>query len=414
DSGAAAVVVVDEAEPATLEESVGRLAGLDTVECVLGEGAADAGVLEGADLLVVNPAVKPGHALVAAAESRGVSVTTEVNLLVERLDRKRVIGVTGTAGKSTTAAMIAHVLGEAGRAVWLGGNIGGSLLGELDAIGAVDDGWVVLELSSFMLDRLEPMRWSPGVAVVTTYAPNHLDWHGDEAAYREAKQTILEHQRLDAEDVCVLGPTAAEAMRPMVPTAMLDARKVDLTGLALPGEHNRENARLAVTAAAAAGVDVSDACDALRSFRGLPHRLELVADVGGVRWFNDSKATTPEAAELAVRGFDAGTVHLICGGADKGANLMALGALAAARCRAVYTIGQTGDRIAVAAQMAAGMGDPPREVAVVRCGELERAVLEARSRVSMGDVVVLSPGCASWDQFANYEERGSRFVELAP
>jgi UDP-N-acetylmuramoylalanine--D-glutamate ligase len=426
--GAASVGVVDEADPTTLSQSVAELAGLDAVACVLGEGAADPAVLDDADLLVVNPAVPPDHPLVAAAEARGIPVTTEINLLVERLDRGRVIGVTGTAGKSTTAAMIAHLLehaatpdpppdridaGPAARPrVHLGGNLGGSLLHRLDAIGPGD--WVVLELSSFMLHRLDAIGWSPHVAVVTTFAPNHLDWHGDEPSYHAAKQVILDHQRLDAGDVCVLGPDAAARFRPYVPQAMLDPRRLDLSGLTLPGEHNRDNARLAVTAAAAAGLDVTRACRSLATFHGLPHRLQLVADVGGVRWYNDSKATTPEATMLALRGFAAGTTHLICGGADKGANLMPMAALAAAVCRGVYTLGDTGDRIAAAAELAAATGDPPRQVDVVRCVDLARAVDEVKRRVHLGDAVLLSPGCASWDQFTNYEQRGDRFVELCP
>jgi len=411
--GAAGVVVVDEAEPGTLAESVAALAGVESVEFVVGAGAASAEVLDGAGLLVVNPAVKPGHALVVEAESRGVAVTTEINLLVERLGRSRVIGVTGTAGKSTTASMIHHVLDAQpdGRA-WLGGNIGGSLLGRLDEIG--DDDWVVLELSSFMLDRLDALGWSPRVAVVTNFAGNHLDWHGDEAAYLAAKQVLLDHQSIAEGDVCVLGVSAAERLRPYVPQVMVNERAIDLSGLALPGEHNAENARLAVKAAAAAGVDLAKACEALSSFRGLPHRLELVADVGGVRWFNDSKATTPEAAVLALRSFEPGTTHLICGGADKGANLMPMAAMAAAVCRGVYTIGETGDRVAAAAELAAGTGDPPRQVDIVRAGDLATAVTEIKRRVHVGDAVVLSPGCASWDQFANYEQRGRRFAELCP
>ncbi|MEM1210410.1 MAG: UDP-N-acetylmuramoyl-L-alanine--D-glutamate ligase [Planctomycetota bacterium] len=410
--GAASVMVVDEGDPGTLDDAVAQLAGLEPVELVLGPDAADPALLEEADLLVVNPAVKPGHPLLDAAGSRGVPVTTEINLLVERLDRARVIGVTGTAGKSTTASLIAHLLNAAGRVAHLGGNLGGSLLGRVDGIGPED--WVVLELSSFMLDRLDAIAWSPRIAVVTTFAPNHLDWHGDEEAYRAAKQVLLDHQSLVAGDVCVLGPSAAEAFRPFVPQVMIDRRRLDVSGLCLPGEHNRENAGLAVRAVAAAGVDPAEACRHLASFTGLPHRLQLVADVGGVRWFNDSKATTPEAAMLALRAFPHGTTHLICGGADKGANLMPLGALAAAVCRAVYTIGDTGDRLAAAAQLAAGSGDPPRQVDVVRCGDLDTAVEEVKARVHIGDAVLLSPGCASWDQFANYERRGERYVALCP
>ncbi|MEM9252705.1 MAG: UDP-N-acetylmuramoyl-L-alanine--D-glutamate ligase [Planctomycetota bacterium] len=410
--GAASVTVVDEGEPTTLDDAVCELAGLEQVELVLGPDAADPALLDNADLLVVNPAVKPGHGLVAAAESCGVSITTEINLLVERLDCSRVIGVTGTAGKSTTASLIAHLLGATGRVAHLGGNLGGSLLNQLDDIGPED--WVVLELSSFMLDRLAPLGWSPHIAVITNFAPNHLDWHGDEDAYRQAKQVLLDHQSLADGDVCVLGPSAAKAFKPFAPQVMLDESKLDLSALPLPGEHNRENARLAVMAVAAAGVDPAEACTHLATFAGLPHRLQLVADVGGVRWFDDSKATTPEAAMLALRAFPHGTTHLICGGADKGANLMPLGALAAAVCRAVYTIGDTGDRLAAAAQLAASTGDPPREVDIVRCGDLDTAVAEARQRVHMGDAVLLSPGCASWDQFTNYEHRGQRFAERCP
>ena len=411
-----------------------------------------------ADLVVVNPAVRPGNPYVEAAKAAGVAVTSEIRLLVKHLpNRQKTIGITGSAGKSTTTAMIGHVLGKEwqsgdstpsrqgaktprkaeepvdGPGVWVGGNLGGSLLPVVDQIRHED--WVVLELSSFMLEGLREDRWSPHIAVLTNLSPNHLDWHGSMEAYVAAKRVVFEFQ--ERGDVAIREPLPGR------------------WDLRLPGGHNQLNAGLAAAACRAAGVEVEGR---LADFPGLPHRLEYVGEFQGVACYNDSKSTTPEAAMLAIDSFPDRQVHLILGGYDKGSDFGELAQRAAAGCAGVYTIGATGDRIAGLVEAAAGLREgggipdasvaPPDEppsasasgsrsasglefpgVVVQRCGTLEVAVRRAIPDASVakppsasasaagaaggqGGVLVLSPGCASWDQFANYEARGARFVEL--
>ena len=421
------VLVTDQLNEDQLKDSLTKLEGLP-IEYRLGEhNVSD---FTTCDLLVANPAVKPDNRFLRAAEAADIPITSEIRLLVEALpNRHRTIGVTGTAGKSTTTAMIGHVLGKAGkqetrkaenkskkRSVWVGGNIGGSLLDHVDEIG-VDD-WVVLELSSFMLHGLRENKhfkgWSPHIAVVTNVSPNHIDWHGTYEAYLEDKQVIFDYQ--SEEDFAVFPEWQRHALRlnsdrwpkrvigfDATPRDYAEAWGVELK---IPGEHNLMNAVMAVGACQYAEVDEKLSASALADFPGLPHRLQFVCEHNGVGYFNDSKCTTPEAAELAIKSFDAGTAHIILGGYDKGSDLKPLAALAAQRCAGIYTIGVTGEVIATAAE-AASAG-----AAVVRCEVLERAVKEAVQRAKPGEVVLLSPACASWDQFDNYEQRGARFIEL--
>jgi UDP-N-acetylmuramoylalanine--D-glutamate ligase len=358
-------------------------------------GGHDPADFTSCDLVVANPAVPQpwDNPHLRAAIDAGIPVTTEIRLLVDRLDRERVIGVTGTAGKSTTAAMIHHAFHRCGCAAHLGGNIGGSLLGRLDAIAAGDR--VVLELSSAMLYWLGEAApaagrppWSPHVAALTNLAPNHLDWHGTFEHYAASKRAIFAHQApgdhaLETPDV---------AAGPPIP-------------LAIPGGHNQANARLAVAAAcAAAGLAPDRAGAALADFPGLPHRLQLVAEHDDRRFYNDSKSTTPQATCLAVDAFEnASSVHVLAGGYDKKIDLSAIVELAP-RVAGLYTIGTTGRALAEAvAGAVAGTAH------VEYCGTLEAAAACAHSRMRAGDVLLLSPGCASWDQFDNYEQRGDAF-----
>lgn len=404
----ASVVVTDREEADRLQASVAKLADLPGVTLRL--GGHDETDFRRAELVVVNPAVKPDHPMLAVAREAGARVTTEIGLLIERLpDRRRVIGVTGTAGKSTVSAMIAHALTRATPdPVRLGGNLGGSLLPVVDDLGPADR--VVLELSSFMLHYLRPMAWSPGVAVVTNFAPNHLDWHGSLAAYRDEKAELLAHQRESEGDAAVLGPgvrSGFDAKVSRVVDVGVDAGDQSGVELLVPGRHNRVNAQLAAAALeAATGIDRAAALDALGDFPGLPHRLQLVVEHHGVRFFNDSKATTPDAAMQAIESFEPGTVHAILGGYDKGSDLTPLARHAAARCAAIYTLGQTGEAIAEAARAA-----PASAARVTRCDSLEAAVAAAVEAARAGTVVLLSPGCASWGMFEDYERRGEAFTE---
>jgi UDP-N-acetylmuramoylalanine--D-glutamate ligase len=406
------VLVTDKEPGERLEESVSKIKDLvqgGRVELRLGEHRVND--FTTADLVVVNPAVpKPwDDRFVRSAQAAGIELTTEIGLVARLIGRERIVGVTGTAGKSTTCAMIDHSLRACGVDCVLGGNIGGSLLDQAAKIGK--GAVVVLEVSSAMLYWLGFERWSPRVAVVTNLEPNHLDWHGTEAHYRGSKERILAHQMRG--DAAVLGhgvagwPVGAE-VDPVVVEA--DA---GVAGCLVPGAHNAWNARVAVVAAGLAarriaGVSLTDAAleDGVRSFMGLPHRLRLVHESGGVRFYDDSKSTVPKATVLAVDAIEhtlgPGTVHLICGGYDKQVDLSAISDLSARA--GLYTIGTTGDSIAD------GAGSSGR---VIRCGMLDVAVREAVSRAKPGDAVVLSPGCASWDQFEHFEARGRAFEDFA-
>lgn len=389
------------------------------------------------DLVVANPAVpKPwDNRFLRSAQAAGVPVTTEIRLVTERLPTQgRTIGITGSAGKSTTAAMIAYLLEQLGQKVWFGGNIGGSLLPSIREIG--DSDWVVLELSSAMLHWLgegvghaDMAGWSPGHGVLTNISDNHTDWHGSFEHYRESKLNLfryrLRHGRAvlfqDREDhdlyqrvhaLCGGGEVvAAEAPE----EAWL---RPDSPRLKIPGRHNMRNAECAIETVI--GVLLAEETDeeratspplrqrkarcrtALAEFTGLPHRLQLAAEISGVAYFNDSKSTTPASCLLAVSAFeDAGRIHLIAGGYDKGADLGEVARLAPTLA-GMYTIGQTGPAIAKAADGKA-----------TECDTLETAMERIRSKVKPGDVVLLSPACASWGQFVNYEERGERFCQLA-
>jgi len=349
------------------------------------------------DLVIANPAVpKPwDDRFLRAAQAAGVPISTEIRLLTERLNRDRVIGITGSAGKSTTTAMIHHLLVKSGVRAHLGGNIGGSLLNELDQIR--NDDWIVLELSSAMLHWLgggvsagdaDAHGWSPRVAVLTNISPNHIDWHGSFEHYRDSKHNIFVNQYPG--DHQLRGEELASDVRPIP--------------LKIPGRHNQHNARLAIeTVHRTTGTSPQDLRAMLDDFGGLPHRLQLAVEHETNRFYNDSKSTTPEATLLAIEAFEnPNAIHLIAGGYDKGSDLTSIAKLAPTLA-GLYAVGKTGPTIAAAA---------PNGGHTENCGTLDAAVERAMQRMKPREVLLLSPGCASWDQFINFEQRGDRFVEL--
>lgn len=416
-SQGARLIVTDQAPAEDLASSMQQLAGLPIEYRLGGHDAAD---LSGCDLLVTSPAVdKARSEFFQEAIRRGVPWSSEMNLFLERC-RARIVGITGSAGKSTTTAMTGAVLEAAtrdkasplhGRRIFVGGNIGVSLLDELPQMGA--DDWVVLELSSFQLEDAGSLRRSPAIAVITNLKPNHLDRHGTIDAYADAKLNIVRYQRRD--DVLFLheGETdlrrRVEAVRPasriaFYGDAATHARLAPV--LRVPGRHNRDNAAAALSIAARLGVSESTALPALAAFSGLPHRLEFVAERGGVRYFNDSKSTTPESARIALDAFDA-PVLMLLGGYDKGIPFDGLASRVAERAKAAVCYGAVRDAIAGAIRAANSTA------AVDVVDDLPAAVAAARRKAAAGDVIVLSPACASYDQFKNYEERGALFRRLA-
>jgi len=424
----AAVTVTDTKPAEALAESVGALRGIG-VRFVLG-GHETADFTE-ADLVVASPAIPETSPFLAAAALAGVPVTHETDLFFE-LCRALIIGVTGSNGKSTTAALLAHILrntvqSEGGPHVHLGGNIGRSLL--LEAADMAPRDVVVLELSSFQLEDLGELGVSPQGAVVTNLSPNHLDRHGTFENYARAKRNITLHQQpgdflvLNADDPNLAGweKTAAEVTyfggngecgkkgvfvsgRSLV--SITDGgREEAVVGEDWPlvGRHNLMNLAAACAAARRMGVAFAEAVRAAGDFKGLPHRLEYVGTVEGVKFYNDSIATTPESAAAALESFTVPVV-LIAGGHDKGLDLTRFAEKAAASAKALVVMGATGGAIAEAARRARG------DLAVFEAAGLGEAVEAAFGAAAAGEAVVLSPACASYDMFANFEERGEKFA----
>jgi UDP-N-acetylmuramoylalanine--D-glutamate ligase len=352
-------------------------------------GTEEEALLEGVDLVIKSPGVPAESPLVAAARSRGVPIWSEVELAFRLLPAgARLIGVTGTNGKTTTTELLGAILRADGRPVEVAGNVGRALTDA--AMTAADDSWVVCELSSFQLEDVQTLACE--VAVLLNLEPDHLDRHGTFEGYRAAKLRIFERARAK---VVPRGfglegiEFSADDELPAEPL--------------IPGRHNRENAAAATAAARAAGVPDDAIAQALHTFPGVPHRLELVRELHGVRWVNDSKATNTAAARRGVAAYDA-PLRLILGGSLKGEDFGPFAADLPTNVRSIYLVGAASDELAAALD-AAGR-------AYVRAGDLPTAVGRAGADAEPGDIVLLSPAAASFDQFANFEERGDAFRRL--
>ena len=365
---------------------VGRLGELG-VELRL--GTEEEALLEGVDLVVKSPGVPAESGLVAGARRRGLPVWSEVELGYRLLPTgTRLIGVTGTNGKTTTTELLGAILRADGRSVEVAGNVGRALTDAAEA--AAEGTWVVCELSSFQLEDVHTLACD--VAVLLNLEPDHLDRHGTFDAYREAKLRIFERARakvvprgfgIEGIEFSADDPLPAEPL--------------------IPGRHNRENAAAATAAARDAGVGDEAIADALRTFPGVPHRLELVRELRGVRWVNDSKATNTAAARRGVAAYES-PLRVILGGSLKGEDFAPFARELPENVRSVYLVGAASDELAAALD-AAGR-------AYARAGDLPTAVSQAAADAQPGDVVLLSPACASYDQFANFEERGDAFRRL--
>jgi UDP-N-acetylmuramoylalanine--D-glutamate ligase len=398
-SGQAAALALARRDVPTV--GVDRAAELDTgrlaeagVEIHL--GTEEEGLLDGVELLIKSPGVPGESPLAAAARERGIPIWSEVELGF-RLLRNPFVGITGTNGKTTTSELLGAMFRAADRPVAVAGNVGRPLT-SLDA--ALDkEAWIVCELSSFQLEDVHRLR--PRVAVLLNLEPDHLDRHGSYDSYRDAKLRIFENQT--EADVAVI-PRGFEAIPGGADRIEFRADDPLPAEPLIPGDHNRENAAAATAAARAAGIEEDAIAEALRTFPGVEHRLELVDERDGVRFVNDSKATNTAAARRGIAAYSGQPLRLILGGSLKGESFDELAEGLPASVRSIDLIGEATEAIAASLGRA---GRPFR-----RSGDLATAVGAAAGDAEPGDVVLLSPACASYDQFHDFEERGETFRRL--
>jgi UDP-N-acetylmuramoylalanine--D-glutamate ligase len=390
----------------------------DRVQCVF--GSMEDRLLEGVREVVVSPGVPLTIPLLDQARERAIPIVGEIELAHRHL-AGTVIAITGSNGKSTTTALIGHILSVAGRQPIVAGNIGEPL------ISAVDPGKpriYVLELSSFQLETIDTFR--ADIALLLNITPDHMDRYASFDAYVAAKYRVFRNQR--PSDVAIVNAVDRRktprgepsrtwrfsASQRVEQGAFLDGddlvlrldgqeRRIPRAMLKLQGLPNVENALAAWLAARAAGVDDVDVQIAFGTFEGLPHRMVLVRELAGIRFVNDSKGTNVDATLKSLEGYPPASVLLILGGKDKAGEFERMRSLIAEKARYVLTIGAAADRISEALEGAA---------TIVPLGDMQKAVAWAREHAKGGDTVLLSPACASFDQYRNFEHRGEHFEEL--
>jgi UDP-N-acetylmuramoylalanine--D-glutamate ligase len=370
----------------------GRLAELG-VEVHL--GPEEETLLQGIDLVVKSPGVPGETPLVSSARQRAIPVWSEIEL-GSRLLSNPVLGVTGTNGKTTTSELLGAIFRAAGQPVEVAGNVGRPLTRLVESIAS--DTWIVCELSSFQLEDVETLR--PSIAVLLNLEPDHLDRHATFEWYVDIKLRIFEQQTEDDVAIVPRGFGAIPGAGRRVEFGDDDPLPAEPR---IPGPHNRENAAAATAAARAAGIDDEAIAEGLRTFAGVPHRIELVRELHGVRYVNDSKATNVAAARRALASFPDARLHVILGGLGKEEPYEPLAA-AFKRGDRAYLIGDAAETIAAALEDAG--------VPYVRAGDLPTAVTATASAAGPTDLVLLSPACASYDQFENFEARGDEFRRL--
>jgi UDP-N-acetylmuramoylalanine--D-glutamate ligase len=408
------VTTNDRCGAADLAESLGKLP--DGVVTAL--GGHPNGLLDAVDLVVASPGVPWDLPLFEEARRRGIETIAEVELAVRSMEGVPIVGVTGSNGKTTVTSLLGEIARAAGLRTGVGGNIG-TPASEL----ALAGGWdiVVLELSSFQLEGCTTLR--PRIALLLNLSPDHLDRHPSMASYLAAKARIFASQ--EPFDVAVLNADDPALAVLVVPSqvirfslkdtdaeAHITANTLVLDGepllrrseLRLLGDHNVANALAAGLAASRLGIPRTAVAAGLRAFEGLPHRHRIVAESGGVRWVDDSKGTNVGATAAGLAGYSPGTVHLILGGLGKGQDFKDLRPATEGRLARIYLIGEAAREIAEALE-----GVAPLE----SCGTLDEAVRRAAARACPGETVLLSPACASFDQFRDYAHRGDEFARLA-
>jgi UDP-N-acetylmuramoylalanine--D-glutamate ligase len=417
----AKVLVTDQARSDQLSKTLKQLEGL-AIEYRLGEHRMEDFI--DSDVVIVNPAVPPDNVFLTAAKQAGATLTSQVELFFQ-LCPAPIVGITGSNGKSTTTSLIYHLL-SAGqeqkqtisyRKVWLSGNIGDRpFLGMLEQIKPQDI--VVLELSSFQLEQLSRLGAAPYVSVITNLTPNHLDRHGTFQAYCAAKEFIFSNQNQEPRNSCLSIFNAEDAItrgwyekykrqrgRKVVLFNPDDISPDILKAFKLIGKANRSNLSAALKVAEHFGITKDRIIQAVDSFQSLPDRLQLTAEIDGIRWYNDSKSTTPVSTIAALEGIEEPKI-LIAGGYDKHIPFDELGKIIAKRVKAVVLIGQTAEKIQNAIQNVDG-----NKVIIQRTDSMPQAVKICRQLAVHGDVVLMSPACASWDMFENYQQRAKIFTE---
>ena len=413
----AAVTVTDAKPEADLREALGALAGLPLRAFA---GSENPAIVAGQDLVVPSPGVPPFNPILREAERLGIPVVSETELAFRFL-RVPVIAITGTNGKTTVTTLVGHILAGAGKRAFVGGNIGSPLIGYVG--GPQDDDWAVLELSSFQLQRIETFR--ARVAVLLNTAPDHLDYHADYEEYRRAKERIFENQqagdlavlnadepesaalaaRLKARVSCfstVSEPADGMGLRGESIVCRAEGREVEtypISMIRIPGRHNVENVMAAVMAARYAGCAPAAIVEAVGTFRGLAHRIEFAGEKGGVAFYDDSKGTNVSAVARALEAFER-PVILLLGGRDKNGDFTTLAPMIRRSVKEIVLFGEA--REAIGAQIG---GFVKTQAAATMLEAVRIAYADAAS----GDVVLLSPGCASFDEFRSYAHRGDVF-----
>lgn len=411
----AEVTVTDVKAPEALAQS---MAALDGTNVQFHLGGHDLSDVDAADVVYASPGVPPENPLLARARTRGIRVSSLVELFFA-LCPAPIMGVTGSAGKSTTTSLLGEMFTAAGRDVFVGGNIGRPLLGTLEAMN--EHSWVVMELSSF---QLEPLRQSPHIALITNVTPNHLDRHPTMEAYWAAKGQILAHQ--SASDWAILNADDAwsQRYRPVgrvlrfsldgtVEGAYAAGEHVMLLGepllptsdIPLRGRHNVANVLAAVATAQAAGLQREAMVAAIRSFEGVAHRLQTVARRNGVAYVDDSIATAPERSMAALRAYERDPLILIAGGRDKHLPMREWAEHIARRVKHVVLLGEMSELVARALQEV-----DPSYRSLSWATSMDEAVRLAADSATEGDVVLLSPGGTSYDMYTDFEERGRDFA----
>lgn len=415
----ATVTATDLRADAEFAESIG---GLKAAGVTLELGKSGTEILHGQHLVIPSPGVPGDAPVLKAANEQQIPVWSEIEL-ASRFLKGRLIAITGSNGKTTTTSLVEHILRQAGTSTVLAGNIGTPLIAHVNE--SSESTVTVAEVSSFQLEWIETFR--PDIAVFLNLTPDHLDRHKTLAAYAAAKARIFENQVEQDFAVVNLDDAASRGLAPSRPqlywfsrtaeveqgafvrggkvifrTPGSDEAVLEVSEIPLPGAHNLENVLAAVIAARLAGVEPAQIAQGVRTFPGVEHRIEFVEEIGGVRYFNDSKATNVDATLKALEAF-AGRIIVILGGKDKDSDYALLRPRLREKAILALLIGAASEKIA---------GQIEGSVALERAGTLQNAVRIAARTASPGDIVLLSPACASFDQFQNYEERGRVFKEL--